>query len=47
MDKLVKLKTMLKDVVTHLERLEKQAGLVKHLITWSKALEEMVQQLTE
>ena len=46
-DKLVKLETMSEDVVTRLERLEKQASLIKHLTTRSKALEETVQQLTE
>jgi hypothetical protein len=46
-DRLVKLKTMSEDVVTRLERLEKQAGLVKHLKTRNKALEETVRQLTE
>jgi predicted RNase H-like nuclease (RuvC/YqgF family) len=38
---------MSEDVVTRLERLEKQAGLVKHLKTWNEALEETVRQLTE
>jgi len=47
MEKLVKLKTTSEDVVTCLKRLEKQASLVKHLTTQSKALEEMVQQFTE
>jgi hypothetical protein len=41
-DKLVKLETMSEDVVTRLERLEKQAGLVKHLKTRNEALEETV-----
>jgi len=38
---------MSQDVLTHLEKLEKQADLIKHLKTRSDTLEQMIQQLTE